>query len=816
MQPPNKSGLTNKEAQERLLQVGPNKLPEQPPPNNLAVLISQFKNPLVYVLLLASLVTILLKHFSDASIILLAVMVNTILGYIQESRAGKALFALKKLVAQKTEVIRSGQRKTVDADSLVPGDIVVLHAGSKVPADGLLIFANRLYLDEAMLTGESLPVSKTQDTQVFMGTTVTAGQGLMRVEKTGSNSRIGQIAQQVQTREEDTPLGKQLSVFSRKIVMGILSLTVFVFAIGLLRGSDPVELFTTAVALAVSSIPEGLIISLTVVLAIGMQRILKRRGLVRKLASAETLGGVTTICVDKTGTLTEGKMKVTDVVGDELALSQQVLLANDLDDPLVIAIFEWGRQKIKDFVSQHLRLDSIPFSSKNRYFASLHSWNKEKNMLFINGAPDLLLTKVNLSEKLKQEIRQHLNDLTKSGKRVIGFIKKEMAKDHKVIVDKDLNTNFVWVGMLALSDPIRISVKEALESTKIAGIKTILITGDYPATAEFVLSELGIPVAKNEILLGSDLDKLSFQELTVLVKKIKLFARTTPEQKLKIVEALKSNGEVVAMMGDGVNDAPALHRADIGVVVNEASDVARESADLVLLDSNFATVVAAIEEGRGMFENIRKIILYLLSDAFAEILVVLGGLIMNLPLPITAVQIIWINLISDGFPNLALTVDAKRTNLMKEKPRAVEEPLVNKWMFWLIILISGVGGLIALVVFVISFKLTGDLIYARSLTFLTFGLDSLAYVFSVRLLTTPFWKSKIMVNYWLWVAVIAGVGLQTLPFISNTTRNFFGITTVGLSGWLLAIGLAGMVFLVVEVFKLIYGRNHYLKANYLV
>lgn len=808
-------GLSDKEACDLLKKQGPNHLPEQPPPSNFLILLSQFKSPLVYVLLVACLVTVFLKHFSDASIIFLAITINTVLGFIQESKAGKALFALKKLVAQRAEVIRSGKRKSIDAVELVSGDVVLLHAGVKVPADGILLHANRLYLDEAMLTGESIPVSKNCDNIVFMGTVVTSGQGVMKIQSTGAMTKIGQIAKQVQTKEEDTPLGKQLTNFSRKIVIGVLGLISLVFAIGLLRGSNPVELFTTAVALAVSSIPEGLIISLTVILAIGMQRILRRRGLVRKLASAETLGGVTTICVDKTGTLTEGKMQVVDVVGDEIGLSQQVLLANDLDDPLVVAIFEWGRGKIKDFVSKHPRFDSIPFSSKNRYFVSLHPWQKN-NILFMNGAPDLLLTKVNLSKSELAEYKQQLDELTSQGKKVIGFIKKELPKDRREITENDLKNGFSWVGMLALSDPIRLSVKEALQATREAGIATILITGDYPATAEFVLSELGIPVNKNEILLGSDLDKLSAHELAVLVKRIKLFARTTPEQKLKIVEALKANGEIVAMMGDGVNDAPALHRADIGIVVNEASDVARESADLVLLDSNFATVVAAIEEGRGMFDNLRKIILYLLSDAFAEILVVIGGMIIGLPLPITAVQIIWINLVSDGFPGLALTVDPKRINIMKELPRNPKERLVNSWMFSLILLVSSIAGLIALLVFIVSYKLTQDLVFARSMTFLTLGLNSLAYVFSVRLLTTSFWRSKVVANYWLLVAVVAGFGLQALPFVSNTTRNFFGVVQISLSGWLLAIGLSVMVFLTVEVFKLVYEHKHHLKANYLV
>ena len=801
---PNEDGLTNDEAKKRLAEVGYNILPEKLPPSDLSVFLSQLKNPLVYVLFFAGLITIFLRHFSDAAIIFLAVLLNTVLGFIQEARAGKALYALKKLVTQKTEVIREGKRTKIDSSLLVPQDIVVLSQGAKVPADGVLIFANRLYLDEAILTGESVPASKQDGDEVFMGTVVSSGQAMMKVTTTGANSRVGGIAQKIQEAEENTPLGRQLNGFSKKIVILVLCLVSTVFLAGIIRGKELVEMFTTVVALAVSSIPEGLLVSLTVVLAIGMQRILKRRGLVRKLASAETLGGVTTICVDKTGTLTQGKMQVVDVVGDKNDLAKQVILANDLDDPLVIAAFEWGRVIIKDFIQEHQRIDSIPFSSKERFFTSLHKWTEETNMMFVNGAPDVLLRYSDMDSGGKREIAAKINELTSQGRRVIGFARKEMPLARKELSSEDAKEGLTWVGMLALSDPVRTSVKEAIVSTKEAGIEIIVITGDYPNTSEFVLTELGIPVSKKEILIGDELEKLSVQELSEKVKTIKLFARTTPEQKLKIVEALKKNGEIVAMMGDGVNDVPAIHKADIGIVVNESSDVARESADLVLLDSNFSTIVGAIEEGRSMFENIRKIILYLLSDAFAEIVVIIGGIILGLPLPITAVQIIWINLVSDGFPNLALTVDPKRAEIMKEKPRSKNEQLVNHWMMSLIGIVSLVAGGMSLLVFVVVHKMTGDVILARSMAFVTLGLNSLSYVFSVRSLMVPFWRNHLFENRWLIVAVVAGFSLQLVPFISEGTRTFFGVTHIGIIGWLITIALSISIFFVIETFKVVY------------
>ena len=804
---PNKNGLSGKEAAERLKKYGLNLLPEKTPPSQLSLFITQLKSPLVYVLLFAALVTLAIGHFSDSFIIFLAVFINTILGFIQEKRASDALYALKSYIADKSTVIRDGKRVTVDTSSIVVGDFVVLNQGVKVPADGKLIFANRLYLDESIITGESTPVFKDKNDTAFMGATVSVGQGIMRIEKTGISTKIGKIAEQVQKTDEDTPLQKQLKSFSKKLVVVIVVLTTIVFIIGLVRGENLVEIFTTSVALAVSSIPEGLLVSLTVILAIGMQKILRRRGLVRELSSAETLGGVTTICVDKTGTLTQGKMQMTDYVGDKEALAKQALLANDLDDPLVIAAFEWGRTIIKDYIQEHPRLDSIPFSPKERYFMSLHSWPGSSNIIFINGAPDLLLERCTLSENDKEEIGKTIDDLAGQGKRLIGLAKKMVTNKKKILVEADAKSDLEWVGLLAFSDPVRIGVSEALGQAKEAGIKVIVVTGDYASTSEFVLSEIGMPVTKEEIITGSQLEKMTIEELARKVKSTRLFARTTPDQKLNIVEALKANGEVVAMMGDGVNDAPALHKADIGIVVEEATDVAKESADLVLLDSNFATIIAAIEEGRGIFDNIRKIILYLMSDAFGEIIVVIGGILVGLPLPVTAVQILWINLISDGFPNLALTIDPRRSGIMKEKPRSSKEPLMSLWMILLISFISLVSGLAALLFFYYVYRNSSNIALARSVAFATLGLNSLFYVFAVRTLTVPFWKNNLFENRWLILAALFGLSLQILPFTTPSLREFFQIEYLGMNYWFIAISLSLLMFVLVELFKLVYGLN---------
>jgi len=803
---PQETGLSSQEARLRLTRFGANLIPEKHPPSNLAIFFSQFKNPLVYVLILAGVTTLFLKHFSDTVIILAAVLVNTVLGFFQEAKAGHALSALKRLVAPQADVIRDSKRQKIEAKDLVPGDIVVLSLGMKVPADGQIIYNNRFFVNEAILTGESLPAAKAKGEAVFMGTAVSSGQAVMEVGVTGEKTQIGKIAEGVQEAPEETPLKRQISRFSRQLLILVGALTLLVFIIGLLSGESITEIFKTAVALAVSAIPEGLIVSLTVVLAIGMQRILRRNGLVRTLTSAETLGGVTTICVDKTGTLTEGKMRVMDIVGDRLELAKQAVLANDLDDPLVIAAFEWARQFVKDYLQEHPRLDSIPFSPKQRFFASLNKWKDGKNIVFVNGAPDFLLSWSNMSSGQKQKIQQQIEDLTKEGKRVIGFARKEVPESEKKLSRDQVKSGLTWVGLLSFSDPVRPGVTEAMDKAQKAGIKIIVITGDYPNTAKAVLQEIGLTVSESEVLLGDELEKINRNRLSREVNKIRLFARTTPDQKLKIVEALKKNGEVVAMMGDGVNDALAINKADIGIVVGDASDVARESADLILLDSNFATIVAAVEEGRGIFDNLRKIILYLLSDAFGEIITVILAIIASLPLPVTAVQILWINLVSDGFPSLALTVDPKRRGIMQEAPRSPKENVVNGWMKVLIAMVSVFSGIFALAFFAYVLNAGGDIKLARSVAFLTLGVNSLVYVFSVRNLTTPFWKSSILENKWLIVAVGAGFILQVVPFVTPQTREFFGTASLPLNFWLVSLALSALMFIMVEVSKFVFRR----------
>lgn len=804
---PKEKGLTTAEAVANLNKFGRNELPEKPPPSGFLIFLSQLKSPMVYILVAAGLITLLLGHYPDSIIIFFAVVVNTVLGFIQERKANKALYALKQLVHPKTNVIRDGKKIEISVEDVVPEDVVVLDHGNKIPADGVLIYANRMFADEAILTGESVPVGKKEKDEVSMGTIVTSGRGYMRVSFTGPNTKMGKIAKKIQEPHEDTPLRKQLTTLSKQLSYLVFSLTGLVFVIGLFSGRDVVEIFTISVALTVSAIPEGLLVSLTVVLAIGMQRILKRKGLVRHLVSAETLGGVTIICVDKTGTLTEGKLQVVEVVGQAEDLAVQSLVANDLDDPIVIAASDWAKKNIPDhekIIEKYTRLDSIPFSPKSRFFASLNKWDPDNNVIFVNGAPEFLLEWSIESESKKGQIRKKIDELTREGKRVVGMARKKVSSSKKSISEGDVKNSLHWVGILAFSDPVRKGVQDALRRTQEAGVETLVITGDYAKTAMAVMKNLGLEVDKEQVVEGKDLVRMTERELVLRLKgekRVRLFARTTPDQKLKIVQALKKNGEVVAMMGDGVNDAPALKEADIGVVVGGASDVAKETADLVLMDSSFDTIVASIEEGRGIFDNIRKIILYLMSDAFEEIIAVVGALILQLPLPVTAAQILWINLVSDGFPNLALTVDPKTKGAMNRPPRSPSENLVTSWMKMLMGITSLVGGLIALSLFVFFYKTTGDIVLARSVAFIALGVNSLVFVFSVRTLTEPFWNKNPFENPWLNVSVLVGLFFQFLPFANESLSNFFGLKFPGFAALGIVFAASGLVFIIIELIK---------------
>lgn len=799
------TGLTSQEAQKRLTDFGLNILPEKPPLSSFLIFLDQFKSPLVYVLLFAAGVTLFLRDFPDTAIILLAVFINTTLGFYQERKASRALIALKKVLIPKTWVLRDGKRQFLETKFLVSGDLVFLSAGDKIPADGILTESFHLSLNEAILTGEASPVSKKEKEKVFAGTEVLTGRAVFKVEETGKNTQIGEIAEKLtKLEEEKTPLELRLSGFARQLAFFVAGSTLFIFLTGVLLGKNWTEMFTTAVAIAVAAIPEGLVVSLTVILAIGMQRILSRKALVRRLLAAETLGSVTVIAADKTGTLTLGEMKVvkTDFI-DKVRALEACVLANNLTDPLEVALWEFAQAQNhfdpQKLVEENKRIDEWPFSPEKRFGAYLY-----EDRLLIAGAPEVILEK---SEKDARDWQEKIERWTGEGLRVIGFAEKQ-TEDLKEIKDKDLD-DFTFLGLVGFADPIREGVKEALEEGRGAGVKIKVITGDFRATSEVVLAKLGIKLSPEQIMEGRELESIPQEELVRKIDNLVLFARVTPSQKFKIVEALKEKGEVVAILGDGVNDALALKRADIGVVVGSASEVAKENADLVLLDSNFATILAAIEEGRAIFTNIKKIILYLLSDAFSELVLIFGALILAIPLPLTAGQILWINLLTDGFPNLALTVEPKEKNLLKRSPIDPKIALLDLPMKTLIVLISLVTGLTSLLIFIFFWQKTGDLVLARTVAFTALGVDSLLYVFSVRTLGRPLWQDGIFKNSYLVLACLVGFFIQILALYTPLFQKILRVSPLGIFEWGVVILASILVILLIEVVKLILGKRKY-------
>lgn len=836
------SGISDNKAKANLEKFGSNQVIGKKPPTDFYFLFNQFKNPLVMVLVIAIIVTVIMGDLSDAFVISLAVIINTALGFIQERKAFKSLESLKKVVNHKALVIRNGKREEVDVSTIVPEDIVVIFEGDKIPADAIVIENNDLLIEEAILTGESVPVEKSvykfsdkinslseliqnsdhlkkvnSQYKTFMGTVVNSGSGKILITNTGMNTQLGTIAAHLEENQETTtPLEKKLDTLARFITIGVIILSIFIFIVGVATNRNPVEMFTTAVAIAVAAIPEGLVVGLTAILAIGMNRILKRRGLVRSLVAAETLGSVTTVCVDKTGTLTEGKMQVSTIKSSNETLLYKVsTLANDKKDPIEIARWNWA-QKIsaknkkltppEQLTQKNKRDASIPFSVERRFLAV-----QINNEIFLSGAPEEMIERSNLSKNQKDEYLETINEWASQGKRLIGYgyLKEnnssKASEVFKNLKKEKLTTKIEWVGLMAFDDPIRKNVIKSIQQTQSAGVKIKVITGDYSSTAISVLKQIGIPISKDEYMEGTEVETLSERELQKKLETVILFARTKPSHKLKIVNALKSSGEVVGMMGDGVNDAPALATADIGIVVENASEVAKESSELVLLDSNMNTIVAAIEEGRAMFDNLKKVTLYLLSDSFAELFIILISILTGAPMAITAVQILWINLIDDGLPNLALTIDPKDPDLLKRKPLPRSTKLINAEMLFLILIVSVTTAIGSLLAFKIFLPLHG-LEVARTIVFAILSLDSLLYVFSCRTLEKNIWHDHPFNNKPLVLAVAFGFILTVLSIYLPPLQNLLGTKSLNYQDWAMVIAISLTVIIAIETFKWIWNN----------
>lgn len=802
--------LSTSQARELLKRFGPNLLAEKKPPSTVLTFLEQFKSPLVYILLCASAVTAYLGDYIDTAVILFAVGINTLLGFIQEHRAKHAMYSLRTLLTPKAKVFRDGSLKTVPSTEIVPGDIVQIINGDRIPADGHVLESAALFVNEAMLTGESVPVEKSESVSnnlVAMGTVVISGRGKMIVTDTGKHTSLGKIAETLkETAEPLTPLQIQITELARMLAVLVFALSAGIFLIGILTGQDFLTMFTTAVAIAVSAIPEGMMVSLTAILAIGMQRILKRKAIVRNLVSAEVLGSVTTICVDKTGTLTEGVMKVTrHTLVNESEAAKVAILANNMEDPTEIALWDWARSLHHTDPSKIMesmpRTDELPFDHDRKLMAVATG-----ESMWVKGAPEILLAASHVTGERRGHWQETIDSYGHQGLRMIALAYKKIIPGS--VISEEIH-DLEFIGIVGVSDPVRESAREALELCRQAKISIKVITGDFRVTAESVLHQLGIRLdhPENQLMDGNELQRITPEELKNRVRDIVLFFRVSPHHKLKIVEALQATGEIVAMTGDGVNDALALKKAEVAIVVAKAPDVAQENADIVLLDSNFGTIVHAIEEGRAIFQNIRKVVLYLLSDAFLEMILIISSMLLGLPLPLTASQILWINILSDGFPGIALAFEPKERHVMNKPPIGRNTPIIDRDISFLILLISLSASIVAMIVYVFTLTVSGNLAYARTITFVIVGTKSLFYVFSTRTLEKPVWKIPFTNNPSLIAAIVISFGLQMLPLYHSRLNGVFETVPMTVYDWLLVITVGFVITVTVESGKYLLFRN---------
>lgn len=861
-------GLSEEEVKIRQNKFGLNRLPEEEALSGPKLFLRQFKSPLIYILVIAGIASLLLREYTDSTVIFAAVGLNTIIGYFQENKASKALGELKKVLKVKAFVIRDGYEKEILQEGLVPGDLIILKSGFKVPADARLIETKDLKVNESALTGEWMPAEKTidvlqrevpladRDNMVYMGTVVETGFGKALVTETGIGTEIGKVAQLVkETKEEKTPYQLKLSNFSMLVGIIIAFLCTLIFIEGMLTGGEFKEMFTTSVAVAVAAIPEGLPIAMTVILALGMQRILKKQGLVRRLASAETLGSTSVICADKTGTLTEAKMHVEIILtgskeivnidgkysekidkdgkashtlalkiatscsdafieNPEADTKDWIVRGRPTDCALVVAGAMAGIHK-KDIEKESPRVDELPFDSISKYSATLNEISKSEYIVYVLGAPEIILDRSNhieldgkqkrISRKVLNKLNKKYEGLTSKGMRVLATAYKKIEKqvttnESRSFSDKNL-TNVVFVGFIGLSDPIRPGVKEAIKKCKNAGMKPIIITGDNKLTARAVAETLGLDIKEKGIIEGGELEKLSDDDLRKRVKDVQIYARVEPAQKLRIVKALQSIGEVVAMTGDGINDAPALKQADIGVVVGSGTDVAKEVSDLVLLKDDFSVIVSAVEEGRVIIDNIRKVITYLLADSFTEVVLVGSSIFMGLPLPLTAAQILWVNLIEDGLPNIALAFEPKEGDIMNKKPERHDTPLLTKEMKTIIFIIGLITDFILLGLFIWLLKINPDINYVKTIVFGALSIDSLFFVFSCKSLRNNLWHINPFSNKLLIVSVVVGIIMLVLGIYLPIFQLLLNTVPIGVQGWMLIFGIGVINVLLIEITK---------------
>jgi Ca2+-transporting ATPase len=799
-------GLSSAEVAEARRRYGPNKLPEARQVSAWSILAQQFLSPLIYIILVAAVVSLIAGERTDFAIIMVVVAVDVLMGFVQEYRAQQAYLALRSYLRPVAVVIRDGRRQEVDVTDIVPGDLVALDPGDRVPADGVIVESADLAIDEAVLTGESEPVDKSPEPgkdRAFMGTTVARGRGLLLVTETGARTQFGRIAASVQ-EEQESPLRVRLRGFSRTLTVLVAGVSALIFITGTLAGRSFLEMLRVSIVLAIAAVPEGLLIAVTVVLVLGMRAILRRNGLVRRLLAVETLGSVMVICTDKTGTLTEGRLRVTRTAyTDRQRAIEVMVLCNDLESPLETALWEQARNELgvdpQVLADRAQRLDEVPFSSEAKHMITAVRLDGEE-LNYLKGAPEIVLEMCDISASEREGILKQVDVWADAGLKPLGLAYRPLGPIRE-------RRGYRWAGLVGMEDPIREGVPEAIQQCREAGIEVKVITGDYRRTAERVSRSIGLAVSDEQVIEGDELERMSDEELERRVPETVIFSRIRPSDKLRIVRALQARGEVTAMIGDGVNDAPALRRANIGVVVGTASDVAKETADLVLLDSNFRTIVAAVEEGRTIFENIRKVVSYTLSNSFSEVIAIFVAQLLGWPPVLTVAQILWIHLICDGPPDIVLGFEPTEPGIMREPPRPLSAPILPRVGLALIGVISGSSALFALVLFGRYLVSGAGVTLAQTVVFAVFAVDSMIYIFGYRSLRRPLLRTPpIGQNLPLVAAISAGLALGIAAVSVPFLRNVLGLAPLGPAEWALAFGVSLALLAIVEIAKFVDAR----------
>ncbi len=904
-------GLTPEEARERLNKYGPNELQEKPRPGFLQMLLAQFNNFLIMILIVAAIVSLLLGEYVDAIAIITIVILNAVVGVVQESKAEAALAALKKMAAPNAQVIRGGHQMTIPSRELVVGDIVLIEAGNYIPGDMRLIESVNLKVEEASLTGESVPVDKNASVvldkeiplgdrrnSAFMSTLVTYGRGKGLITGTGMHTQIGMIAEMLQSYEdEQTPLQQKLDQLAKMLGIICLSICGLIFIYGLIRDThlgtifsqgfmaylsaekkDIVELFMTAVSLAIAAVPEGLPAVVTICLALGMQKMIRRHALIRKLPAVETLGCATVICSDKTGTLTQNEMTVVQawaggkrfkVSGEGYSPTGQfsidgqpfdpmkdpstslllhaALLCNDakleesgeekgskswrmVGDPtegaMVVAAAKGGLWR--DGTEKVLRrVQEIPFDSDRKRMTTIHQMQAQggkfcfdcpSTVAFVKGAPDIVLDlcdqiimngkPIPITEEKKKEVLDNNRDLARQALRVLGVAYRPLDGVPHECTCEIVEKNLTFVGLLGMIDPARPEVKEAVKIAQGAGLKSVMVTGDYKDTAEAIAKEIGILTPGGRVLSGAELEKMSDEDLAKIVDKVDVCCRVSPAHKTKIVEAFKARDHVVAMTGDGVNDAPALKRANIGVAMGiTGTDVSKETADMVLTDDNFASIVSAVEEGRIIYSNIRKFVFYLISCNIGEILIIFLAMLAGWPMPLRPVQLLLLNLVTDGAPALALGMEKGDPDIMKRPPRPTKEPVIN----WEMQIGTVVQAIVMTAAVLLSYywalqRYPQNVDHAQTIAFVTLCMSELLRAFTARSEHYGVFSIGVFSNRWMLWAVGGSAAIVLIGVYVPFLQPFFDTTPLNAIDWVMMIPFILMASVAAEITK-VYIRN---------